>query len=50
MDEQQETFAGIGSKVYIFRKEDLQEGVPFEQQADKVSVIDLSRKESKVSR
>ena len=50
MDEQQETFAGIGSKVYLFRKEDLQEGVPFEQQADKVSVIDLSHKESKVSR
>ena len=48
--EEQETFAGIGSKVYLFRKDDLQEGVPFEQQADKVSVIDLSRKESKVSR
>lgn len=48
--EEQETFAGIGSKVYLFRKEDLQEGVPFEQQADKASVIDLSRKESKVSR
>ena len=48
--EEQETFAGIGSKVYLFRKEDLQEGVPFEQQADMASVIDLSRKESKVSR
>ena len=35
--EEQPTFAGLGSKVYVFRKEDFQEGVTFDEKKEKAS-------------
>lgn len=40
--EDQETFAGISSKFYVFRKEDFQEGVSFDELKEKAISIDAS--------
>lgn len=42
MEEQEETYAGIGSTVYVFRKDDLQDGASFDDLKEKAVTLDAS--------